>query len=313
MVHEGMESAQSACRGGTLVTISRKAYLAALITVVFWSSAFVGIRIGLGSFNPYHLVLLRFLVASLVFIVLVPVFKIRPLPRKTWPRVIVSGVVGLTIYHTALSIGEQTVNPATASFIIAGAPIISAIFASQWLKEKYTRLGWLGVVISFLGVLVITGFGSSFHSDALLIVLSTVATSIYFIVEKPLLATYRTLDVTAWVTWAGTLPMLLYWHGFLNQLSAATVNSIGWVVYIGIFPAAVAYLTWNIALAHADANQVTPFLYLSPILAAGLSWVMLHQVPGWPVWIGGLFVLAGVILVQRYGKPRGPILEDLSA
>jgi drug/metabolite transporter (DMT)-like permease len=66
-------------------------------------------------------------------------------------------------------------------------------------------------------------------------------------------------------------------------------------------------------MAHADDNQVTPFLYLSPILAAGLSWIMFHQIPGWPVWIGGLFVLTGVILVQRYGKQRGPLLEDLSA
>lgn len=291
---------------------TRKAYLAAIVTVIFWSSAFVGIRIGLASFTPYHLVLLRFLVASLVFVVLAPIFKIRLLPRSTWPRVILSGLVGLTIYHTALSIGEQTVDPATASFIIAGAPIISAILASYFLKERYTRWGWLGVAISFIGVVVITGLGASFHRDALLIVLSTVATSIYFVVEKPLLAQYRTLDVTAWVTWAGTLPMLLYWPGFVGQLSHASFDAIGWIIYIGIFPAALAYLTWNIALAHGDATQVTPFLYLSPILAAGLSWVMLHQIPGWPVWIGGALVLIGVILVQRRGKARDLVSRDLS-
>ncbi len=291
---------------------NRKAYMAALITVVFWSSAFVGIRIGLGSFSPYHLVLFRFLVASLVFVALVPIFKIKALPRRSWLRVIMSGLVGLTIYHTALSIGEQTVDPATASFIIAGAPIMSAILASCFLKERYTRWGWLGVLISFLGVVIITGVGSSFHRDALLIVLSTVATSVYFVVEKPLLATYRTLDVTAWVTWAGTVPMLFYWHGFFGQLSRASFDAVGWIIYIGIFPAALAYLTWNIALANADATQVTPFLYLSPILAAALSWVMLHQMPGAPVWVGGTLVLVGVILVQRYGKERGPLGRDLS-
>ncbi len=288
--------------------MSRKAILAALITVLFWSSAFVGIRIGLQSFSPYHLVLLRFLVASGVFVILVPVFKIKALPKSAWLRVILSGVVGLTMYHTALSIGEETVDPATASFIIAGAPIVSAILASNFLKERYTKWGWIGIFISFLGVVVITGVGSSFNRDALLVVFAMVATSIFFIVEKPLLMKHRTIDVTAWVTWAGTLPMFLYWPGFFLQLSHASVDAIGWIVYIGIFPAALAYLTWNVALAHADATQVTPFLYLSPILAAGLSWVMLHQIPGWSVWLGGGFVLFGVILVQRRGKERGPVV-----
>lgn len=185
---------------------NRLTWISATLTVVFWSSAFTGIRVGLMAFTPYHLVLLRFLVASAVFLVIAPFAKIGLLPRRAWPRVVASGVLGLTVYHTCLSVGELKVSPATAGFIVSLAPILTGLF-SLWLRrERYSPMGWIGVAMSLAGVLTITGVGSPWRADTLWIVVATVATSLYFVIEKPLLEEFRPLEVTAWVTSKGRCP-----------------------------------------------------------------------------------------------------------
>lgn len=284
-------------------SINRRALGSGLVTILFWSSAFVGIRVGLTAFSAEHLVLLRFLTASLVLLGAVVLTRGRLLPpRRIWVRVAASGVTGFTVYHTALTLGERTVAASTASFIIAAAPLFSAVLGRAFLKERVTAIGWTGMLLSFGGVAVLSGLGDGFHADALLIVISAASTAAYFVIEKPLLAEYRALDVTAWVTWAGTLPMVVFGGGFVSAVSHAPLYPLLMVIYIGIFPAAVAYVTWSVALREAGVSAVAPLLYLSPILASGLAWIMLGERPGWDLAVGGLMILAGVWVIQTRGK-----------
>lgn len=281
----------------------KRALGAGLLTILFWSSAFVGIRVGLGAFSAEHLVLLRFLTASLVLLGGVVVTRGRLLPpRQLWWRVALSGLTGFTVYHTALTLGERTVAPSTASFIIAAAPLFSTILGRAFLHEQVTYWGWAGMLLSFGGVAVLSGQGYGFHWDALLILLSAVSTAVYFLIEKPLLRHYRALDVTAWVTWAGTIPMFAFSGGFIQAVAHAPTYPLLMVIYIGIFPAAVAYVTWSVALAGASMAQITPLLYLNPILASLLGWIMLGERPGWVLAIGGVMILMGVWIIQVRGQ-----------
>ncbi len=281
----------------------RAALVYGLLTMVFWSSAFVGIRVGLRAFSPFHLVLLRFLTASVVLLagVLIRGGRLIP-PRRVWLRVAMSGVAGFTLYHTALTLGERTVNANTASFIVAAAPLFSAVLGRIFLKERLASLAWLGMLISFAGVGVLSGVGGGIHWNALLIILSALSTAAYFVLEKPLLMEFPALDVTAWVTWAGTISMLLYGKGFVDSLIHAPAYPLLMVIYIGIFPAAVAYVTWSLALRNAPVGEIAPLLYLNPILASILAWLMLGERPGWSLMAGGIMILAGVWIIQVKSK-----------
>lgn len=281
----------------------RRGIFFGLVTILFWSSAFVGIRVGLRAFSPWHLVLLRFLTASAVLLVgmLATHGRLIP-PRRAWARVFLSGLTGFTIYHTALTLGERTVPANTASFIIAAAPLFSSMLGRVFLREQVRVLGWVGMGISFVGVGVLSGFGGGLHWNALLIVLSAASTAVYFVLEKPLLAEFRALDVTAWVTWAGTLPMLAYAGGLDAALQRAALYPLLAVLYIGVFPAAIAYVTWSMALFEAQVSRVAPLLYLSPILASGIAWVVLGERPGWGLAGGGILILAGVWIIQTQAQ-----------
>lgn len=284
--------------------MQRRALGSGFVTILFWSSAFVGIRVGLTAFTAWHLVLLRFLTASGVLLGGVVLTRGRLLPpRPAWGRVALSGLAGFTIYHTALTLGERSVAANTASFIIAAAPLFAAVLGSVFLRERLTRIGWAGMALSFVGVGVLSGFGQGFRGDTLLIVLAAAATAVFFVVEKPLLAEYRALDVTAWVTWAGTVPMLAYAGGLGPALAHAPLYPLLMVIYIGVFPAALAYVTWSVALREASVAQVAPLLYLNPILASIMAWVMLGERPRWDLVVGGVMILAGVWAIQTHGQP----------
>ncbi len=85
--------------------------LAALgITVFFWASAFAGIRVGLESYSPGHVALLRFLVASAALALYAVARRMRLPELRDLPAVVLSGFLAFTVYHVALNYGESTVS-----------------------------------------------------------------------------------------------------------------------------------------------------------------------------------------------------------
>jgi drug/metabolite transporter (DMT)-like permease len=148
------------------VSIDFRIIMAIITTLIFWASAFAGIRVGLKAYSPENLVLFRFLTASLVLLVYAIITRM-PLPeRKDLPAIFFLGFIGITIYHLALTFGELKVTAGSASLLIASAPIFTAILAMLILKEKIKPWGWVGILISFLGVsLVARGEGEGIRFE----------------------------------------------------------------------------------------------------------------------------------------------------
>jgi len=132
------------------VSIDFRIIMAIAFTLIFWASAFAGIRVGLKAYSPENLVLFRFLTASIVLSVYAIITRM-PLPeKKDLPAIFFLGFIGITVYHLALTFGELKVTAGSASLLIASAPIFTAILAMLILKEKIKPWGWVGILISFL-------------------------------------------------------------------------------------------------------------------------------------------------------------------
>ena len=283
-----------------------KTVTAVAVTLLFWSSAFAGIRAALqGGYTPGHVVLLRFLSASIVFLIYAAVKGIRLPKRQDAPKIALLAFIGISVYHTALTFGETAVQAGTASLIIAVAPAFTAIVAAFVLRERLTRIGWFGIVIGFIGTGLIT-FGSGetqgFTQGALLILISSASAAVFFVFQKPLYQTYQPLELTAYFTWFGTLPMLLFVPGLWQQIRQAPIPATLTAVYIGIFPAAIAYVAWGYALSKARASTVASALYINPILAIVIAWIWLGEFPKPVAIIGGLVAITGVVAVNVWGK-----------
>lgn len=285
----------------------RRAFLAAAVTAALWSSSFTGIRVALLDYSPYHLSLIRFVTASAVFLIYAAAVRMPRPERKDWPYLAFLGFFGISLYHTLLNLGEQTVPAGTASLIIATVPVMTAALSRWMLKEELSGLGWFGLILSLAGIAVMTlggGDGAGYASGIFLVFLSAIACTVYFVYTKPMLAKYRPIHLTAYVTWAGTLPLLLFAPGIVEAVRAASLVATASAVYIGVFPAAIAYAAWSVALASLPAGRVASFLYLVPPLAILAGWLYLGELPGRAEGVGGAIALIGVLIVQTRGKPR---------
>ncbi len=277
--------------------------LAVIVGVTLWASAYVGIRIGLHGYTPGCLALFRYAVASLTIFLLyytVPK-KIKPAAKDILP-LIITGLAGITLYNIFLNYGEMTVPAGIAGFIIGLVPVFVIIIAVIFLKEKVNRFTVVGVVISLMGLFCIA-IGEMEHTKfdfgVVEILGSAILGSIYVTVQKPLLRKFNAIEVVAFAIWIGTFFLLPYLPKLIQQIPQAPLSATLAAVYLGIFPAAIAYAAWSYALKHLPATRVTTNLYFVPFLATLLGWLVIGEVPNRLSLLGGIIALCGAFVATR--------------
>jgi drug/metabolite transporter (DMT)-like permease len=282
-----------------------RVWLSIAVVLVLWASAFAGIKAGLTAYGPGQVALLRFGTASLVLAAYALVTRMRLPARRDLPRLALAGLTGITIYHLALNFGEVKVSAGAASLLIAAGPVFTALMSVAFLGERLKWIGWLGIAISFAGVAIISfgeGGGFTFEPAALLVLVSAVSTAAYFILSKDPLTRYSAIEMTSYAIWLGTLPMLVFLPGLVSQMAVAPVPATLAVVYLGVFPGAIAYVLWSYALARMPASILSTFLYLSPALAILIAWIWIGEVPEILTLVGGALAVAGVVVVNTKGS-----------
>lgn len=294
-----------------------KAYFLAAFTVIIWGSTFAAIRAGLhGGYSPGHLVLVRYLIASAFFIILAlsPGVKIRLPKREDMVRLVIIGLIGISVYHIGVTFGEVTVSSGTAGMLIGSSPVFTALIAVIVLKERLGLFGWIGLGIGFTGIVVITlgsaGPSLQLSEGAFLLLMSAIATSILFVFQKPLLERYNAIELTAYFTWIGTVPFFIFAPGLLQEIQHATLEAHLSAIYAGIFPAAIGYVTWAIALSHGKASSISSMLYAEPVVAIIVAWIWLNELPSTLSMVGGIIALSGVIFVNVLEKKSRNSVEE---
>jgi drug/metabolite transporter (DMT)-like permease len=282
--------------------------LAALaFALVVWASAFAGIRAGLRAYSPANLAILRFLVASLVLAIYAGIAHFRRPELRDLPGLALTGLIGITFYNLALNYGETRVTAGAASLLIASVPIWTALAARFWLHEKLTAIGWIGVFVSFAGVALIAsgeGAGIRLSPQALIILAAAITSAGYMILQKHYLGRYSALEFTAYSIWFGTALMLPFGTGLMHTMRAAPASATLAVIYLGVFPGALAYVAYAYILSHGAAGRTSTLLYVIPIVAIGIAWIWLGEVPKPISLVGGAVALGGVVLVNTVGRSK---------
>jgi len=297
--------------------VNLKAIAAAAFTVILWGSAFPGIEAGLAAYGPGELALLRYLFASAT---MVGVALIRPFrsPRvRDLPAILALGMLGFAVYHGALNHGQVTVTAGSASFLVQTGPVFATLMAVLFLGERLSPRGWLGIFVSFGGATLIA-LGESgelqLAPGAFWVLLAAGAGAGYFTLQKPYLDRYSPLEITSYAMWTGTGLMAGVWGVDLPaQIAAAPASATIAVVYIGVLPGALAYVTYAYVLSQLTVAQTTSLLYLVPLTALPVAWVWHGEVPHWTALLGGVITLVGVALVQRNTIGAAPAQEPATS
>jgi drug/metabolite transporter (DMT)-like permease len=280
-----------------------KTKLALLITILLWASAFPGIRAGLVGYSPGGMALLRFLVAATCLLVIYFFNKHeRAIPFKDALLLLLIGAVTIGGYHIALNYGELTVPSGVASFVVSLMPVVTVCFAALFLNETINKFVMLGVTISVFGVglMAFPGGGQMHFGIGFIYVLfSAFLGGVYTVLQKPFLKKYSAIDVTSFIMWGATLFLLIFIPNLLQDLKFAPLNATLATVYLGIFPAAIAYALWTYALAEIPASRAAIAMYFLPLIATFMGWVWLKEMPTFMSIIGGVTILLGVYIVNK--------------
>jgi drug/metabolite transporter (DMT)-like permease len=290
------------------------AITAAAVTILSWASAYPAIRVGLRGFTPVELASLRFFTASIAFVVILAI-KRPPLPRGNHLfRIGLAGALGIVIYNLALNAGELTVSPVTASFLINCMPVFAALLGVTFLAERLSPVGWFAIVLSFTGAAIIafaTPNGLHFGIGAILILLAALCASVMGTLQKTLLRTYPSVSITACLMFTGAVLLSPYLPEAIKVAAHGPREPLFAALFLGIFPAAIGYLAWTIALSRFTLNQTASLLNLVPVVTIAISYFWLHEIPAMSSFYGGILAIAGVILLSRYGRAPAGLLSGV--
>ncbi|HEY3921614.1 MAG TPA: DMT family transporter [Gaiellaceae bacterium] len=282
------------------------ALAAAGVTVLLWGSAFVGIRSAGRHFSPGALSLGRLTVAF-VAIAVIGLVRGERLPSRDALRevgipLLVCGLLWFGAYNVALNSGERRVDAGTAAMLVNVGPILIAVLAGVLLREGFPRTLFAGLAVAFAGVVVIA-LASSRHAatttGVLLCLAAAGAYAVGVVAQKVVLrrlSPVQTVFCCALIGALATTP-------FVGQLSRelGPAHAEGWIVYLGIGPTALGFITWGFALSRTTAGKLAATTYLVPPVSVLLGWLLLNESPASLAYLGGALCLAGVAVSRRPG------------
>lgn len=275
----------------------------AIATIVFWSLAYVLTRLLLHHFSAFSLGFLRYFAASCALIV-AALFSKMKLPQKDdlkW--FLAAGVVGFFFYMITFNKGCEEVTASTSSVIIATVPVITAFLARFIYDERLSRLQWTAIGIEFIGVIILTLMNRIFTINIGLfwLFLAAITLSIYNLLQQKLVKTYSGLQTSAFSIFAGTLMLAIFLPKSIKEVQSASPIELFYVLILGIFSSAIAYVTWSLAFAKANStSSVSNYMFVTPLLASVFGFVIANEKPDLPTLVGGTIILSGV-LIFNYG------------
>lgn len=294
--------------------VDRRSLAAAGTTVLLWASAFVSIRVAGEHYSPGALAFGRLLTGAAVLVLVLLWRREGWPPRAAWPGIVGSGVLWFGVYMVALNWGEREVDAGTAAMVVNIGPVLIALLAGWLLKEGFPRQVLVGIAVSFTGAVVVgLSISGGGHASVLGVVLCVVAAATYatgVTCQKPALRHASAVQVTTFGCLVGMVACLPFAGQLVGEMADAPLSATLNVVYLGVFPTALAFLTWAYALARTTAAKMGATTYVVPAFVVAMSWVLLDEVPGWLTLAGGALCLAGVA-VSRTRKRARPARREL--
>ncbi|PPI56017.1 DMT family transporter [Rathayibacter toxicus] len=293
-------------------------WAAIAVTVLLWASAFVGIRAIADSVSPGALTLGRILIGSFLLTLarVVTVARRRrsgvkstrtSIPRGRFLLLVLGwGVAWFSVYNLALNNAERHIDAGTAALLVNIAPMITAVLAGLLLGEGFPRRLIAGMLVALTGVAVIALSTSTGQFDVWGVLFGLLAALVYgsaATLQKWLLSHVDAPTMTWLGCVVGTVVCLPFAPELIHALASAPLSSLLAMVYLGVFPTAIAFSTWGYVLARSSAGRTAASTYAVPAVVVMLSWLVLGEMPPLAALLGGALALVGVAVATLRCRP----------
>ena len=288
-------------------------YFLLIILSAIWGSAFFAIKIGLESFSPITVASLRLSIASLFLLFFFYIQKKKILfTGQIIYLLIIIGIIGNFIPFFLISWAEQYIPSSTAGMLMAIGPIITLVMSHFLTKsDKFTIIKFVSISIGFIGVLFIfstNSFGNLVEYNFIdliakfLVIIAAFGYMLSNIIAYEKLNQLDSFSITTFATTFGaifSIPFFLIDISFNNYNYTFNYNSILAVIYLGIFPTAIAFQFRYYITKTSGPVFLSYVAYLIPAFALIWGYILLSEKIGLNSLIGILLILIGVYLGQN--------------
>lgn len=283
-----------------------RVYISVIGAMSMWSMTFVWFKIVNEVYSPFTIVFLRLLISTLIMLGIAGFTSVlQKLQRRDVPVYLLLSLIYPTIYFIAESIGLTKISASLAAVIISLIPLFVPIGAYLLLNERVTVFNIVGILISFLGVLIVIlkrDLSLSANPVGIYLMLLAVICAVgYTLMVKKLSERYNAYSITTYQNIFGTLMFLPLFLVFdLRDFAAAghTMKAILNLGYLAIFGSSIAFILFNYSIKTIGATRTETFSNLIPVLTAIFAYFMLGEELGMKKIIGIAVVLAGLFISQ---------------
>lgn len=290
-------------------SLVQKAFLALIVANVIWGAAAPIFKLSLQNIPPFTLAFWRFFFGAIILLAYLR--RKARLPaglHQDLHLLVLYALMGITINIIFFFLGLRLTYAINAPVIASGQPLLTMLLAFLFLHEALHRRKFLGMIVGFIGMLLIilqpllrTGFDGSLVGNLFLLVAAAAAVG-QTIVGRAILPKYDPIMFTFWAFVIGStsfLPLALYEAGTIPALYA----SLDWRGFLGIgygalFASALGYGLFAWGLSIIPASDVQLFTYIDPVVGTVLGALLLHEpITTWFI-VGAGFIFSGIFLAE---------------
>lgn len=289
------------------MSISRAGvYFLVILAMIFWGFSFVTFKIANESFRPITIVFFRLFVSIFFLFGFALLFKrLNKIKRKDQKWFLLMALVEPFFYFLGEAYGLTMVTATIGAVIISTIPLIVPFGAYYLYKEKLTPMNYLGLVISFGGVLLVvlnkSGGLAANPLGILLMFVAVLSAVSYTLVVKRLADDYTPITITAYQSFYGLImfiPLFLIFEIPHLDYSQVSTSSLLAVVYLGVFGSGICFVFMTIGIRELGAAKSNIFANLIPVVTAILSFFLLKEAMPLLKILGIFIVILGLLLSQ---------------
>ena len=283
-------------------------YIFMLIAAFFWALGHPLGKIVLRTVHPFQLGAVNLIAGFLSLLIyltlagrLRDVFKIS---RRDFFSSLFLGVFGFFSYQIFTFSALSRIPASMNAVLISTNVVFITIFSAIFLKEKIFFYRIIGIIIAFAGVIFVTfnaGFtlNSGVNLTGCLFSMSAVISfALYSVFGKHVLSRNDPLTVATLALFSGAVLLTIFTASSVGFQQLFEADAYIWIIMVllGATMIGIAYPLYFTCLKRMPASHVSIYIYMTPVFAVILSLIILKESFSWLFWLGGAFVLSGIIL-----------------
>ncbi len=286
-----------------------------IATSALFAGSFIAGKYTTSDLGPLTTSLLRYAIALMFLSLLLIRYKLVSLQIQYCDLIwfFLLGLFGIVGYHFFFFSSLSHTAVANTAIINATNPILTGLFAALFIRERLALKNYLGVVISFVGVMVLLSDGQlanlihlNINIGDVFMLLAVLSWIVYALLIKALSQRYSGFTITYYAAVFGVLLLVVLaptQEPFVEQVRAISALSIGSVIYMGVGASGLGYFLYNLSIQDIGPTKTASFIYgCVPFFVAILAFLFFRQAITIPMIVSSGLVMLGLRFLLAEGR-----------